>query len=204
VGGRKWNIRSGAAFAVVAALHVGLVLMLIIALRTPRPSRGSDFVTTLIFLSPPSAPAVSPKNGRSAFVPAPITPVEPINPAPWQFDLPNVPNTSIDWDSEGKRAAGAVTRESGVREFGRNPATHADGQKSRPGPPHEAGEQYRLGDEWIVWVSPGCYIVSSVPPLGMPDVLARSIPTRTVCQDNSKPPGELFKDLPAFRKYHPQ
>ena len=203
MGGRTWNIRSHAAIAVVAALHVGLVFILIIALRTPM-QRGGDFVTTLIFLSPHATPAVPPDSGRSPFVPAPITPVEPLKPPPWQLGLPNVPDTSIDWDSEGKRAAGAVTRKSDIREFGQNPATHLDGQNSRPGTPHEAGEQYRLGDEWIVWVGPGCYIVSSVPPLGMPDVLARSIPTRTVCQDNTKPPGELFKDLPAFRKYHPQ
>jgi hypothetical protein len=121
-----------------------------------------------------------------------------------EIEVPNVPNTSVDWDSEAKRAADAVTSGNTVREFGRNPATHLDKQKSSPRSRHEAGEQYRLGDEWIVWVTLGCYIVSSVPPLGMPDVLARSIPTRTVCQDNSHPAAEGFKDLPAYQKYHPQ
>jgi hypothetical protein len=118
-----------------------------------------------------------------------------------EFGLPNAPNTSTDWDSEAKRAAGAVTTESTIRQFGRNPAIPFDGLKSNPDLPHEAGDQYRVGDEWIVWVSPHCYIVSSPPPLGMPDVLARSIPTRTVCQDDSKPAGEQFKDLPAYKKY---
>jgi hypothetical protein len=204
VGGPRQNIRSGAALAAVVTLHVGLVFTLIITLRTPPQSRVSDFVTAVIFLSERPALAASPNFGRLPFTPAPITPVEPFPPLPPEVGLPNIPNASIDWDSEGKRAAGAVSGESAIREFGRNPATDLEQQKSRPGTPHEAGEQYRLGDEWIVWVSPGCYIVSSVPPLGMPDVLARSIPTRTVCQDNSKPPGELFKGLPAYKKYHPQ
>jgi hypothetical protein len=44
--------------------------------------------------------------------------------------------------------------------------------------------------------------VSGVPPIGLADVLARSMPTTTVCQDNSPPPRELFKDLPAYLKYH--
>lgn len=202
MGGKKRNIRRGAAVAAVAALHVGLVSILIITPRTSTRSRGDDLVTTLILLSPPLATAVSPRHGRSPLAPAPITPVEPMTSPPRDIGLPNTPNTSIDWDSEAKRAAGAVTSESTIREFGRNPATPLDRLRSHREPAHETGEQYRVGDEWIVWVSPRCYIVSSLPPLGMPDVLARSIPTRTVCQDNSKPTGELFKDLPAYRKYH--
>ena len=88
MGGRTWNIRSCATFAVVAALHVGLVVILILALRTPTQSRGSDFVTTLIFLSPHPAPAVSPDSGPSPFVPAPITPVAPPNPLPANYIPP--------------------------------------------------------------------------------------------------------------------
>ena len=43
----------------------------------------------------------------------------------------------------------------------------------RRAPLHEAGEQYRLATgEWIVWVSPRCFIVSGVPPIGLPDVVA--------------------------------
>jgi hypothetical protein len=38
----------------------------------------------------------------------------------------------------------------------------------------------------------------------MPDVLARSIPTRTACEGDSGFGSELLKDLPAYRKYHPQ
>lgn len=204
MGGRKWNIRRGAAFAGVAALHVGLVSILIITPRISTRSSGSDFVTALILLSPPPATAVSSGAARSPFAPATMTPVRPMTPPPPESGLPDTLNPSIDWDTEAKRAAGALTTESITRVFGRNPATLFDGQRPHPDPPHQAGDQYRVGNEWIVWVSPHCYIVSSPPPLGMPDVLARSIPTTTVCQDKSKPAGEQFKDLPAYKKYHPQ
>jgi hypothetical protein len=32
----------------------------------------------------------------------------------------------------------------------------------------------------------------------------RSIPARTVCERDPEPRGDLFKDLPAYKKYHPQ
>jgi hypothetical protein len=32
----------------------------------------------------------------------------------------------------------------------------------------------------MVWISDRCFIICELPPLGMPAVLARSIPTRTV------------------------
>jgi len=56
-----------------------------------------------------------------------------------------------------------------------------------------------------VWVSDRCYIVAEPAPLGTPDVIARSRVTRTVCTTPHGPwEGELFKDLPAYKKYHPQ
>jgi hypothetical protein len=174
---------------------------LIAGLRTPSRPRVGDFVSTLILSMPPPQ---SPDRVPSPRETVPITPVEPLIPSPPDIALPNALNTSIDWQAEAKRSAGEAIGESNIREFGRNLATHANEQKSGGASAHEVGEQYRLGDEKIVWVSPHCYIVSDVPPLGMPDVLARSMLTRTVCQDDSKPPGEVFKDLPAYRKFHPQ
>jgi hypothetical protein len=133
---------------------------------------------------------------------APLAPVEPPTPPPPQLDFPTDADTSIDWNAEARRAAAAVTAAPSVREFGRTPkGGFAEGPKNSA--PRMAGEQYREGGDWIVWVSDRCYIVSAVPPVGLPDVLARSIPTRTVCKGNSGPRSDLFKDLPAYRKYHP-
>ena len=122
------------------------------------------------------------------------------------MNFPTGVDTSIDWSAEARRAAAAVTSAPHVREFGETPkAGRLWEPPLHPAPAHQAGEQYRSEDgEWIVWVSDRCYIVSGVPPLGLPDILARSIPTRTVCQGGFGPQSDLFKDLPAYKKYHPQ
>jgi hypothetical protein len=190
--------------AAVIALHAFLAVILIVALRpSTRRSTAADFVSTLIIMrapeirapsSGPHLPPMSPKR-------APVMPVEPLTlPPPTGISPPYAPDTSIDWSEEGRHAASAAAEPRTYREFSHTPKTDAvTGRR----PAHTVGEQYRLDTgEWIVWVSDRCYIVSGVPPIGLPDVLARSIPTSTVCQDNSPPPGELFKELPAYQKYH--
>jgi hypothetical protein len=56
----------------------------------------------------------------------------------------------------------------------------------------------------VVWVSDRCHLVCEVPPMGLPQVLSRSIPTSTVCQGDTESRDDLFKDLPAYEKYHPR
>jgi len=107
---------------------------------------------------------------------------------------------SIDWGAEAERAAAAAIEAKKFREFGQHGSAQSAPQVRAPA--HQAGEQYRLETgEWIVWVSDRCYIVSGPPPLGMPDVIARSIPARRVCQGDSGPRGDLFRDLPAYERY---
>jgi len=198
------SVQRGAAFAAVVAVHAGAVTLLIVGLRTPAPHSAEEFVSALILLT--SQPrAVLPRPQR-----APRRSVKPIthSPArPQAAPLPptNSPVAPIDWYGEAQSAAGAVTSKSAVREFGRNPASEAERPRSGVAPQHKKGEQYRLETgEWIVWVSPHCYLTSGIPPIGLPDMVARAIPPRTICPDHSEPPGELFRDLSAFQKLHPQ
>jgi hypothetical protein len=158
----------------------------------------------LIFLSALVPPAASAKRrSQVANEITPLAPVEPLNVPPPQIDFPTGADTSIDWSAEARRAAAAVTGAPKFREFGRIPKVDSE-QLPHP-PAHMAGEQYRDVDgTWIVWVSDRCYIVSGIPALGLPDILAHSILTRTVCQGDSGPRSDLFKDLPAYKKYHPQ
>lgn len=197
------SVRRAAACAAVIALHAGLVITLGVSLRTAgRRSYAAPVISTLILLPRQTARSPPPEKERpySFSSQAPLEPVGPPNILPPEFSLPISPETSIDWGAEAGRAAAQVTEAKKFREFGHHGSAQAP--QSR-GPAHQAGEQYRLETgEWIVWVSDRCYIVSSVPPLGMPDVIARSIPTRRVCQGDSAPRGDLFKDLPAYEKYH--
>jgi hypothetical protein len=209
VGGPKtWGLRRGIAFAAVVGLHAGLVITLTAAFRTPTsPSSSTQFISALIFLSAPLAPAASSnrRRPRVANKTSPAAPLEPPTPLPAVIGFPPGADTVIDWAAEARRAAAGVTGPHNVREFGRTPSAGSGQAPLRSPPAHQAGEQYRTEDgAWIVWVSDRCYIVSEVPPLGLPQVLARSIPTRTVCQGDSEPRSDLFKDLPAYKKYHPQ
>ena len=116
------------------------------------------------------------------------------------------PEASIDWPAEAERAASGVSSSRSTRSFGEFPQA-PDWLRSVPSSDkHHAGEQYRLGTgESVVWVSDRCFIVSEPPPLGMPDVFARSLGTHTSCLAPPGPPeGELFKGLPAYKKLHPQ
>jgi hypothetical protein len=208
VGGPKTpGLRRGIAFAVVVALHAVLVI-LTVAFRTPTSrSASTEFITALIFLSAP-LPPVAPSNRRPpqlADETSSEAPVEPPTTPPPVISFPIGADTPIDWVAEARRAAAAVTGAHRAREFGQIPKADSGQAPLRLSPAHEAGEQYRTGDGgWVVWVSDRCYIVSEVPPLGLPQVLARSIPTRTVCQRDSEPRSDLLKDLPAYKKYHPQ
>ena len=208
MGGPKTpGLRRGIAFAAVVALHAGLVI-LTVTLRTPTSSSAStEFITALIFPTAPLPSAASPNRRRPQLADetSPAAPLEPPTPLPAAISFPLGADTVIDWAAEARRAAAGVTGAHNVREFGRTPGAGSGHAPQRSSPAHAAGEQYRTADgAWIVWVSDRCYIVSEVPPLGLPQVLARSIPARRVCQGDSEPRGDLFKDLPAYRKYHPQ
>jgi len=117
---------------------------------------------------------------------------------------PSTSSNTVDWAAEARRAAAALTSPPQLREFGRIPQIDSEiGPHTAPA--HVAGEQYRDEDgTWIVWVGPHCFIVSELPPLGLPDILARSLPTRRGCEGAQESRGDLFKDLPAYQKYHPQ
>jgi len=112
---------------------------------------------------------------------------------------------AIDWTVEAERAAAALSNAPKPREFGAFPRADSQEMPAHPTPAHHAGEQYRdpYGNT-VVWVSDRCYVVSERAALGMPGVLAQSRPTHTVCVDPRGPEGELFKDLPAYKKYHPR
>jgi hypothetical protein len=204
---RAWGLRGIVACAAVIALHAGLVLTLVVALRTST-NPATDFVGTLIFLSSsaPALPLSAPPRPRTQTKSSPLAALErPASPPP-RASLEPDQGPSIDWGEEAQRAAAAVTSPRSRRELDRaSGARSAQAVPQRAAPKHVYGEQYRPGDgSTMVWISDRCFIISELAPLGGPDVIARSIPTRTVCQDDSAPAGELFKDLAAYKKYHPQ
>jgi hypothetical protein len=208
-GARPSGPGRAAAVGVVLAAHAGVLVVLSIELdrRAGQPVPASP-VSALILLSLPiRVPPPDRRRKRDLEEAAPIEPlaVPPI-PAP-DIELRGEVHAPIDWLAEAGRAAEAATAATPhTRAFGRMPQAPSWLGSSHSGAQHHAGDQYRLETgEWIVWVSDRCYIISEPAPLGMPDVLARSRGTQITCQAPAgPPPGELFKALPAYRKYHPQ
>jgi hypothetical protein len=192
------------ALGVVIAAHAGVLLILSIELdRRARPAPAAP-VGTLILLSVPLSTRASPDQRPNGKVEE-ITPIEPLLPAPIappDVQLPGEVQAPIDWLAEADRAAEGVTLAPHTRSFGKMPQAPDWLGSSQSAPMHHAGDQYRLETgEWIVWVSDRCYIISEPAPLGIPDVFARSRGTQMACQaPRGPPPGELFKDLPAYRK----
>jgi hypothetical protein len=141
---------------------------------------------------------------------APVAPlVAPITlppPAP-TITVPNGP--AIDWNAAARSAAVAVLGRRKRKTFGFPPGGKSAitlGVPSPATPAHYAGESDRTPDgEVTEWVSERCYVVSDPTLPGEPDFLKNARVTRGGCLPPPGPdPGELFKSLRAYKKYHPR
>ncbi len=187
------------SLAAVVLLHVGLLAVVTVALHY-RGEHAAAEAPALVLLSLPPTPADHERlpDQAPAFTPAPSTAIT----VP-----PLVPSGSggIDWGAEAERAAVAAAAAVPARPLGENPASRAP---LAPGSPavvvHQAGEQYREADgSKIVFVNDHCFVASDAVPPGTPDLIARARPTRTVCKgDPGWSRADLFRDLPAYRRYH--
>jgi len=202
-----WRVRRVTAFAVVVALHAGLFIILTFALRTStRQPLSAEFITT--FTTLPSVPLLA-INRPPPPIPnesAPLSAVQPPVAPPPGFSVRSDAGPTTDWAAEAERAARAAVAAPRTRSLGEMPQAPDWVHSAPTSPKHYAGEAYRLETgESIVWVNDRCFVVSEPPPLGTPDVFARSLSTRMGCQAPPGPrEGELFKALPAYKKYHPQ
>ena len=201
------NLRRASAFTVVLVIHLALlVLMSWQYRREPSPPESQDFVGTWIALTLDPTPRASGNLTPRQTVLPPFIPVPIEVPEVAPITVPAADTrTAIDWMTEAHTSAVAVSVPSKVRSLGQFPEV---GSSEAPSPAqivHHAGESYRDSDgNHVAWVNDDCYVVSELPPLGTPDVLARMIPTHTVCRNQSGPEGELFRDLDAYKKRHPQ
>ncbi|MBS0580151.1 MAG: hypothetical protein JSR36_12930 [Proteobacteria bacterium] len=196
---RRLSGPRGVALGGVVLLHAGLVVVIGASLRHSRRSApAADVVTTVIYLPVPAA-HTAPSGDAGASLPALVVPRSTAITLP----LPAAPAAPapIDWDAAARRAAAAAAVT--ARPLDHNPAVAAAPRPSGPAVAvHQAGEQYREPDgSTQVWVSDRCYLITPAPLPGTPDVIARAVPTRTVCTGGSR--GDLFRDLPAYQRYHP-
>jgi len=204
-----WLPRRPGAAAATLALNAGLGLVLFLCFRMPEVLDTNDSVSTLLWLttaaSPPKPPQARRTKTLSSRTSTPRTSVEalaPIEPSAAAMSVAPA-GAPIDWWKEGERVVRERTRAAAPPVQDGRIDLHIE--SSRDAPAHHAGESYRdeYGDA-VVWVSEKCYIESAPPLPGTPPVFAAARTTRTVCPGASNAPrGDLFKDVPAYRKYHP-
>ena len=195
--------RRGVVFAAVLALHAVLIALAALGLHRHAQAPVEESLTTWIALPSPAAQIRPLPSARSpAWVVRPI----PLEPPPMEAIQipPEDASRTTDWALEARQAAAATLNRPKPREFV-NPASALPPPSHSSGPAHRAGDQERdpFGNV-TVWVNDHCYVRSEAPPLGTPDVFARMATTTTTCIATGPPAGELFKDLPAYKKYHPQ
>ncbi len=148
--------------------------------------------------APPAPPTVVKRVSRK-------TPITPPSPAPSSGAVQSDSQQPIDWAEEAAREAGALTSNAITlpQSSDRAPPRPAPSPFAPP-PTHHAGDSYtNESGETIVWISDSCYQVSG-NMLTVPDVMAHARLPRTLCPRlSNKPRGDLFKDLPAYKKLHP-
>jgi hypothetical protein len=196
-------------FATVAGAHA-LVLAVLLGRSTmallPSSSEPPIAAFFILHLARPHALFVpSPLNRNSALI-API--VAPITVAPPAAPITSPGRQTIDWNAAAARAAAATLKAHKRVSFGFPPGGKSAitlGVPSPHTPAHYAGESDRtVAGEHVEWTSGRCYVMSDPPVPGEPYFLEHARVSHGGCLPPDGPdPGELFKSLPAYKKYHP-
>lgn len=199
--------RPGAAAAALA-LNVALGIALVLSFHTSRAPVSGEVVSRLIWLPAPDArpkrpsrPKSNRPNSVASRSRARAETLSPIVPSVAPIAGTRAP---VDWWGEAERVIRERSRAATDRPDDRRIDLHLGSGSEAPA--HYAGESYRdeLGNK-IVWVSEKCYLESDPPPPGTPAAFEHATSTRTVCPgDSNAPRGDLFKDLPEYRKYAPK
>jgi len=199
------------AIVIVGALHV-LILEVFIHARGARREYEDDTpVWSTLFFVPaevvPRPPPTKVKPKSTSAIQAPQVPlptpetVSPITTSP--NPTSSAPQSAVDWMSELHSAAADVYTDR-VRQGRATGEVPSEPHSLWTPPLHHAGEQYTLTTgELVVWVSDRCFLVSEPPTLGTPNAFAHLALTHTQCTGNPGPRSDLFKDLSAYKKLHP-
>jgi hypothetical protein len=193
---------------VVLAIHVTMIAFLVASSKTLRLLLPAATLIEVPFLPPATAQRV--RTNTSPSPPLDMTRVTPsvdailslspeLVPAMGTFGVP------MDWADQAHTVADSIAANTDARE-GRLAPDLTTPQKSifPDRPAHHAGEQHRLDTgEWIVFVSDNCYQISSAIPT-LPNALDNGMGQSTFCLDDSSTPrGDLFDQLPAYQRHHP-
>lgn len=198
--------RCGALLAVLT-LHVAVLTGLVIASKTRLLTRPAAPPIELLILPRNTAPTIPPPPPTSSERRKKIT-ATPVVPPPDALSVvaPNaaseVPGPPIDWAEEAHDAAASIAQGAPIPS-GPNP-TPSPNSPFAPPPAHHKGEQIPTSDgRWIVYVTDDCYQVSK-SMTSITNATNNGMGLQTYCTRRSnKPRGDLFDQLPAYKKLHP-
>jgi hypothetical protein len=206
---RTIRLREPAAIVAIVCLHAVLIAALYWQMRfhsVPRALEGFESEAAIL---PParltSNPLpVEPQRSRAltSIVPEPI-----LQPPPILDDGSNSEAQSrapTNWAEEGRRVIGRFAEEEAAKLRQKEEEAARRQSKTPSAPKHFAGENYSSPTRKVVWINDRCYVESEAPPPGTPDFLARARISRTACPGASDGmfSGEMFKDLPAYKREH--
>jgi len=205
---KTWRPSRYGVLLVVLAFHVITIAFLIASSKTLRLLLPT---ATFIEVAPlPPAAAQRVRTDTSPSPPLEMTRVTPsvdatlslspeLLPALGTFGVP------IDWADQAHTVADSIVANTDTRESPLAPDLSALQKSIFPEPPaHHAGEQHILDTgEWIVFISDNCFQISSAIPTA-PSAFDNGIGQSTFCLDNSSTPrGDLFDQLSAYKRHHP-
>ena len=206
------RISSKSRYFVFLAVAGGHALVLAVLLyrsaTTLLPSPAGTPITAFLLLRPAhlrAPPVPAPLNRTSVPIAPLVAPIAVAAPGPL---MTSPGGCTVDWNAAAKQAAASALKTRKRISFGFPAGGESAitlGVPSRHTPAHYAGESDRtVAGEHVEWTSDRCYVASDPPLPGEPDFLKHARVSHSGCLPPDGPdPGELFKSLPAYKKYHP-
>jgi hypothetical protein len=202
------------SFLVVLALHVVILAAVLVFSRTRFWRAPASPPLEILSLQAPTAALppvpqpVKPPNHRDVPLPTPSAPTATSAPtlsAPTAPAAPASPGPpAIDWNREASIVAAIKGGEAATDAGGAAGAAPSVAPPFEPPPLHYKGEEIPAGNgDTIVFVSSSCYVVSpKFPPIVNASNTGK--PQQIYCiRKNKTARGDLFKDLPVYKKLHP-
>ena len=205
---KAWRPSRYGVLLVVLAIHVAIIAFLVASSKTLRLLLPTATLIEVPFLPPATAQRV--RTNTSPSPPLDMTRVAPSVDATLSLSPELVPamgtfGVPMDWADQAHTVADSIAANTDAREGRLAPDLTTPQKSIFPEPPaHHAGEQHRLDTgEWIVFISDNCYQISSSIS-AVPTALDNGTGRSTFCLDNSNAPrGDLFDQLSAYKRYHP-
>lgn len=201
-----WERSRYAVLLGVLTLHVAVLTGLVLAAKTRLHATPAATPIELLVLpqnvAPTAPPTPTSPDRRKKVTAAPLPPPPDALTAIAPNSTSDVAGPQMDWSQEAHDVAANIARSAPALEETR-PSILSNSPFAAP-PPHHRGEQIPTADgRWMVFVSEDCYQLSK-DITHITNATNTGVAIQIYCNRRSKEPrGDLFKQLPAYKKYHP-